>query len=81
MNHHAIPPKIAQAEQKAKKEKVQLKLDETFFSRPEVFTRQTVLHAVAQFVACDDQVSVMLEIRGQYLLYTLLFFPGLCCCE
>jgi hypothetical protein len=38
MNHHTIPPKIAQAEQKAKKEKAQLKLHETFFSRLKVFT-------------------------------------------
>jgi hypothetical protein len=33
-----------------------------------VFTRQAVLHAVAQFVACDDQVSTKLVISGQYLL-------------
>jgi hypothetical protein len=39
-----------------------------YVTRQEVFTREAVLHAVSQFVACDDQVSMKLVISGQYLL-------------
>jgi hypothetical protein len=69
VNHHAIPPKLAQAQAEEKKEMLQTKLDNTFLVHPEVFTREAVLHAVAQFVACDDQVSTMSNISGpgQYL--------------
>jgi hypothetical protein len=68
INHHAIPPKLAQAQEKEKKEKLQTRLDDMYVTRQEVFTREAVLHAVSQFVACDDQVSMKLVISGQYLL-------------
>jgi hypothetical protein len=38
MNHHAIPPKLAQAQAKEKKEKLQMRLDDTYVTRQEVFT-------------------------------------------
>lgn len=67
INHHAIPPKLAKMMAKEKKEKLQMKLDDTYVTHREVFTREAVLHAVAQFVACDDQVSTMLDVKAQYL--------------
>jgi hypothetical protein len=71
MNHHAIPPKLAQAQAKEKKEKLQMRLDDTYVTHQEVFTQEAALHAVAQFVACDDQVSTKLDVSGQYLLILL----------
>lgn len=66
LNHHAIPPKVAQAQEKEKKQTSQTTLDNRFVVRPEVFARETSLRAIAQFVACDDQVSVTLNTSGQY---------------
>jgi hypothetical protein len=38
MNHHKIPQKLAQAQAKEKKEKLQMRLDDTYVTRQEVFT-------------------------------------------
>jgi hypothetical protein len=42
-----------------KKEEHGNTLDQMFANakRPNVFSHEAVLHAIAQFVACDDQVS------------------------
>jgi hypothetical protein len=59
-NHYCIPRDIWKAMQaKNKKEEHGNTLDQMFANakRPNVFSREAVLHAVAQFVACDDQVS------------------------
>jgi hypothetical protein len=57
VNHHAIPPKLAQIHDAAAKAESQTTLDGVLFKGPEIFTQQATLHAVAQFVACDNQVS------------------------
>jgi hypothetical protein len=56
VNHHAIPPKLAQILDAAAKAESQMTLEDVF-KRPEIFKEEATLHAVAQFVACDDQVS------------------------
>jgi hypothetical protein len=81
INHHAIPPKLAKTLEKEEKEKLQTKLDDKYVTHQEVFTREAALHAVAQFVACDDQVSMMLVLSEQYLLLTTFHPTGLCHCE
>jgi len=58
-NHHAIPRDILKENEEAKlKGKKQTKIDNILekSTAPQEFTREAVLHAVAQFVACDDQV-------------------------
>ena len=58
-NHHAIPQDILkQMEEEKSKGKKQKKIDSILVKStgPREFTREGVLHAVAQFVACDDQV-------------------------
>jgi hypothetical protein len=68
-NHHAIPRDIWKEMQAAKmKGKKQVKIDDILgkSTAPQEFTREGILHAVAQFVACDDQV--WLEILN-HLLY------------
>jgi hypothetical protein len=58
-NHHAIPREILkQIEEEKSKGKKQTKIDNMLVksTAPREFTREGVLHAVAQFVACDDQV-------------------------
>lgn len=58
-NHHAIPREILKENEEAKsKGKQQVKIDKILDKAtvPREFTREGVLHAVAQFVACDDQV-------------------------
>ena len=57
VNHHAIPPKLAQIRDAAAKAESQMTLDGALFKGPETFTQEATLHAVGQFVACDDQVS------------------------
>jgi hypothetical protein len=62
-NHHAIPRplwKRMQADKKQVKLMTQTKLDVAvhLVNRPQTFTREGVLHAVAQFIACDDQVRL-----------------------
>jgi hypothetical protein len=57
MNHHAIPPRLAKDLEKAEKAKSQTTLDDIVAKHSDTFTRDGILHAVAQFVACDDQVS------------------------
>lgn len=68
MNHYAIPPKIAQALARSERERSQTTLDDIVFNRPEApdtaFTRDGILHTVAQFVACDDQVSELHSITA-----------------
>lgn len=64
LNHHTIPPKIVEAQQKAKKAKSQSSLDDiVVVNCAEGFTREGTLHTVAQFVACDDQVSNLYEVQ------------------
>ena len=62
-NHHAIPQDLLkQMEEEKSKEKKQTKIDNILdkSTAPCEFTCEGVLHAVAQFVACDDQVWVLL---------------------
>jgi hypothetical protein len=65
-NHHAIPRDKWKEMQIAKlKGKKQVKIDEVLerSTAPKEFTREGILHAVAQFVACDDQVwAVLLKV-------------------
>jgi hypothetical protein len=64
-NHWAVPRKIWNARQaainnpKRLKEQTQVKLDGMFekSNQTQGFTRDKVLRAVAQFIACDDQAS------------------------
>ena len=61
-NHHAIPRDLLkQMEEEKSKGKKQTKIDNILdkSTAPREFTREGVLHAVAQFVACDDQVWVL----------------------
>jgi hypothetical protein len=61
-NHHAIPRSIWKEMQELKqaKTKTQASLDGMIerAQGPREFTREAVLHAVCQFIACNDQVSV-----------------------
>lgn len=66
VNYHVIPPKIAQVQEKGNREKSQTKLDDMLVNRSEAFTREGTLHSVAQFVACDDQVSRLSYYNGQH---------------
>jgi hypothetical protein len=72
-NHHALPRELWKELQEAKKNPKamqQRKLDGAFkaIKAPAEFTREGVLHAVARFVACDDQVrgvhSVQRSLRA-----------------
>jgi hypothetical protein len=57
---HAIPPGIA----KAKKGKKQKRIDEMLekgLRRPETFTKDAIMHSVAQFVACDNQALAVAD--------------------
>ncbi|KAF8495282.1 hypothetical protein F5888DRAFT_1590632, partial [Russula emetica] len=59
-NHHALPQPLWKEIQEAKnnlKAMQQRRLDRAFetVKGPLEFTRKGVLHAVARFVACDDQ--------------------------
>jgi Mn-containing catalase len=61
IHHWAIPRQLWKAREEEQRMKgKQPKLDGTFerVTGPKEFTRDRVLHAVSQFVACDDQVSV-----------------------
>lgn len=60
-NHHAMPRVLWKELQEKKKGMHQGKLSAVFETvKSSVdFTREGVLHAVARFVACDDQVSKM----------------------
>ena len=64
-NHHAIPREILkQMEEEKLKGKKQTKIDNMLEKSraPHEFTREGVLHAVAQFVACDDQVAPLVVL-------------------
>jgi hypothetical protein len=61
IHHWAIPRVMWKAMEADKQMKgKQSKLDGTFekITGPKEFTRDGALHAVSQFVACDDQVSL-----------------------
>ena len=70
VNHHAIPRQVLRAieEEKLNGGKAQVKIYQVLekTAGPWEFSREDVLHAVVQFVACDDQV--WLEVL-KYLLY------------
>ena len=58
-NHHAIPWEILkEMEEEKLKGKKQVKINNILekSTTPQEFTHEGVLHAVVQFVACDDQV-------------------------
>ena len=59
-HHHTVPRVIARERKQAKKEEKggQRTLDGVFHkaSKPNEFSRDVVLKAVAEFVVCDDQV-------------------------
>ena len=61
-HHHAVPRAIAKARKQAKEQEKdgQWMLDGVFqkASKPNEFSRDAVLKAVAEFVVCDDQVRV-----------------------
>lgn len=62
-NHHAIPRDVLRARNEAMKgrKEGQRTLDGAFqrVSKSKEFSRDDVLKAVAEFVVCDDQVSLM----------------------
>ena len=63
--HHAIPREILkQMEEEKLKGKKQTKIDNMLEKSraPHEFTHEGVLHAVAQFVACDDQVARLVAL-------------------
>jgi hypothetical protein len=66
-NHHTIPRHIYREMQGEKKAKggVQTTLDAVLEKMAEVKTymREGVTHAIAQLVACDDQVSATLVLQ------------------
>jgi hypothetical protein len=67
-NHHAMPRALWKELQEARKNPKAMqqgKLDGAFKATkgPVEFTREGVLHAVAQFVACDDQVRSVHRYR------------------
>jgi hypothetical protein len=68
-NHHAIPRHIFRQMKVDKKTTggVQSTLDGVVGKSAHLksYTREAVLHAVAQFVACDDQVREMLMLRAE----------------
>ena len=66
-NHHAIPREILkQMEEEKSMGKKQTKIDNMLekSKMPCEFSREDVLHAVAQFVACDDQVWLVMTRYG-----------------
>jgi hypothetical protein len=81
-NHRAIPPQILKEREAAKKPKKQTNLDGIVIKeqRPAEFSRDSILEAVAKFVACDDQVSriilredVSKGVVSRWLLQTKVF--------
>jgi hypothetical protein len=77
LNHHAIPPKLAQMERQ--RESTQMTLDDKLVNRgTDTFSRDGLMLAVAQFVACDDQVSFQMMIVHQF---TYTHLEGFCCGE
>jgi hypothetical protein len=59
INHHAIPRDILKQRNEEKENgNKQVKINDILpkSTGPKEFTREGVLHAVAQFVVCDDQV-------------------------
>jgi hypothetical protein len=69
-NHHAIPRQIWREKNEQKEGKIQVKLDGMIERGhgPKEFMHKSVLHAVTQFVACNDQVS---RLNPQMTLYRL----------
>lgn len=64
MNHRAIPLEILDASRK-RKGGTQLKLDPELLKvvRPKEFTKAELLHRLAQFIVCDEQVSLKLFLK------------------
>jgi hypothetical protein len=60
-HHHAIPRDVVKARQEVKKlgNNAQRSLDGMFqkIQKSKEYSRENILHAVAKFVVCDDQVS------------------------
>jgi hypothetical protein len=75
LNHHTVPPKVAQMERR--REGTQTMLDDKLVNwGTDTFTRDGLLQAVAQFVACDNQVSFRITMTHHFT-YTRL--EGFCC--
>jgi hypothetical protein len=72
MNHHAIPPKVAQMERQLRqRESTRMMLDDKLVNQgTKTFTQDGLMLAVVQFVACDDQVSFRM---------TIAHLEGFCC--
>jgi hypothetical protein len=69
VNHRAIPPKIVQM---GRKDSTQTMLDDRVVNvnRPENFKHEGLLRAMAQFIACNDQVSRSCSIKEAALTDT-----------
>ena len=67
-NHHVIPHHIYRQMKANKKTKggVQVPLDAVLekASNIKVYTREGATHLIAQFVACDDQVGVTVDLHN-----------------
>ena len=61
VNRHAILPGIAKAELKGKKQKQIDEMLEKGLPHPEMFTKDTIMCSVAQFVACNNQVLTVAD--------------------
>ena len=60
LNHHAIPPQIAKTMNGKKQKRIDEMLEKGL-PHPEVFTKDAIMHSVAQFVACDDQALAIAD--------------------
>ncbi len=79
-NHHVLPRDLWKELQEAKKNPKamqQWKLDGMFkvIKAPAEFTWEGVLHAVARFVACDNQVCGMYSVKRSLRGWYLFWFP------
>lgn len=61
VNRHAIPPGIAKAELKGKKQKRIDEMLEKGLPRPETFTKDAIMRSVAQFIACNNQALAVAD--------------------
>ena len=79
-NHHALPRQLYQQMKIDKKATgAQLTLDGVLEKREEekIYTRDGATHAVAQFVACNDQVCAMVV----WCIEADIVQPGSCSCR
>lgn len=86
-NHHALPRDLYRKVQEMKNKnkltgKVQSTLDGVLEKVPEVktYTRDGATHAVAQLIACDDQVRVMVILHVDVVDIVGRLGPGSCAC-